>query len=113
MAQLRQDYDQFVKRGAKVVIIGPEKRNAFVTYWKAEAIPYIGLPDSLHDVAKSYHQEVNLFKLGRMPALMLIDRQGFIRYEHRGESMADIVPDEALLAMIDALDSEPIQTPAS
>ena len=106
MAQLRQDYDQFVKRGAKVVIIGPEKRNAFVTYWKAEAIPYIGLPDSLHDVAKAYHQEVNLLKLGRMPALMLIDRQGYIRYEHRGESMADIVPDEALLAMIDVLDGE-------
>jgi peroxiredoxin len=108
MAQLRQDYPEFVKRGAKVVIIGPEKRDAFVKYWQAEAIPYIGLPDSLHDVAKAYHQEVNLFKLGRMPALMLIDRQGYIRYEHRGESMADIVPDEALLVMIDALDSETV-----
>ena len=106
MAQLRQDNDQFVKRGAKVVIIGPEKQEAFVAFWRAEALPFIGLPDSLHDVAKAYHQEVNLLKLGRMPALMLIDRQGYLRYEHRGESMADIVPDEALLALIDALDGE-------
>jgi peroxiredoxin len=106
MAQLRQDYPEFVKRKAIVVIIGPEKREAFINYWLAETIPYIGLPDSLHDVAKAYHQEVNLLKLGRMPALMLIDRQGYIRYEHRGESMADIVPDEALLAMIDVLNSE-------
>jgi peroxiredoxin len=107
MAQLRQDYDQFVKRGAKVVVIGPEKQAEFFKFWQAEAMPFIGLPDSLHAVAKAYHQEVNLVKLGRMPALMLIDRRGDIRYEHRGESMADIVPDEALLAMIDVLNNEP------
>jgi len=32
----------------------------------------------------SYHQEVNMLKWGRMPAIFVIDREGVIRYGHYG-----------------------------
>lgn len=106
MAQLRRDADKFAQRGVVVVISGPEDAREFAAFWAREKMPFIGLPDSLHAVADAYGQEVNWLKLGRMPALMLIDRAGYLRYEHRGESMADILPNDALLAMVDALNVE-------
>ena len=72
MAQLRQDYAEFVKRDAEIVVVGPEDRNAFASYWDTESLPFVGLPDPDHTVANLYGQEVKLLKMGRMPAMMII-----------------------------------------
>jgi peroxiredoxin Q/BCP len=56
-------------------------------------------------VLKLYGQEVNLFKLGRMPAQVLIDRQGVARYAHYGHGMDDIPPNAELLALLDELNA--------
>jgi hypothetical protein len=34
MAQLRQDYPQFVARDIEVVVVGPEDARAFADYWQ-------------------------------------------------------------------------------
>ena len=73
MAQLRQDYQHFLKLDTEIVVIGPEGAEYFRKYWKKEDLPFIGLPDPKHKILKLYGQEVKLFKLGRMPAQMLID----------------------------------------
>jgi peroxiredoxin Q/BCP len=52
-------------------------------------------------VALLYRQEVNLFKLGRMPMVGLVDRDGMLRYIHRGASMSDIPANEQLFRVID------------
>jgi peroxiredoxin len=101
MAQLRQDYPQFVERQATVIVIGPEKAAAFQRYWQQESLPFIGLPDPKHTVLKLYGQEVNLFKLGRMPAQIIIDRQGMARFAHYGHAMSDIPANSELLALLD------------
>lgn len=106
MAQLRQDYDQFVSRDVAVVVVGPEKADGFAAYWKNEALPFIGLPDPTSSVLKLYGQEVNLFKLGRMPAQVLIDRQGVARFVHYGHSMSDIPANEEILALADEINRE-------
>jgi peroxiredoxin len=103
MAQLRQDYDEFVKRDAEVIVIGPEDRAAFARYWEKESLPFVGLPDPGHKVLKLYGQEINLFKLGRMPAQVIVDRAGQARYVHYGHSMSDIPPNKELLALFDEL----------
>jgi peroxiredoxin len=103
MAQLRQDYDEFVKRDAEVIVIGPEDRAAFARYWEKESLPFVGLPDPGHKVLKLYGQEINLFKLGRMPAQVIVDRTGQARYVHYGHSMSDIPPNKELLALFDEL----------
>ena len=97
---MRQDYQRFAAQNTEVVVIGPEKAESFRKYWMKEKLPFIGLPDPEHKVLKLYGQEVNLFKLGRMPAQMLIDREGILRYVHYGHSMADIPSSDEILRLI-------------
>jgi peroxiredoxin len=106
MAQLRQDYAQFVARQAEVIVVGPEDAGAFERYWGKENLPFVGLPNPRSTVLKLYGQEVNLFKLGRMPAQVIINRQGIVRYVHYGHSMSDIPPNQELLALLDQLNQE-------
>ena len=103
MAQLRQDFSLFQTLNASVVVVGPEDADAFRTYWEEEDLPFIGIPDPKHTVLKRYGQEVNLFKLGRMPAQVIIDRAGMVRFVHYSHSMSDIPPNEELLALLEEL----------
>ena len=105
MAQLRQDYPEFVKRQAQVLVLGPEDANAFATYWREHALPFVGLPDPTASVLKLYGQEVNLFKLGRMPAQVIVDRAGMARFVHYGHSMSDIPENAEVLALLDELNT--------
>lgn len=103
MAQLRQDFQKFVEQNAVVIVAGPENADAFKRYWRNESLPFIGIPDPAHSVLKLYGQEVNLFKLGRMPAQVLIDRAGMVRFVHYGHSMEDIPPNEEVLTLLRAM----------
>ncbi len=90
MAQLRKDSDKLAKLDIDVLVVGPENSDSFRKYWKKESLPFIGLPDPEHSVMKLYGQEVKIFKLGRMPAQMLIDKSGILKFVYYGNSMADI-----------------------
>jgi len=103
MVQLRQDYQEFVKRQAQVIVVGPEDAKAFAAYWQQHDLPFVGLPDPKASVLKLYGQEVNLFKLGRMPAQVIVDIAGVARFVHYGHSMSDIPPNEEVLALLDQL----------
>jgi len=83
--------------------IGPNSPTAFEQFWENENIPFIGLPDTDHAVARMYRQEVNIFKLGRMPLNCVIDKDGYIRFAHYGASMRDIPTNEDLFYVIDEL----------
>lgn len=113
MAQLRQDYASFAAADAEVVVVGPDTGAAMAAYWTAEALPFVGLPDPTSTVLKRYGQEINLFKLGRMPAQVLIDKAGVARYVHYGHDMSDIPPNAELLALLDRLNSEQTEGDAS
>ena len=69
MVQLRQGHDRIEELKARVVVVGPEKPEAFARYWNKEQM---------------------LLKLGRMPAMVIVDKGGLIRFVHYGSSMADI-----------------------
>jgi peroxiredoxin len=100
---MRDGYSQFTERGAEILAVGPNDMMAFKHYWDKEQIPYIGLPDPDHKVARNYRQQVNIFKLGRMPLVCVVDLDGRIRYAHYGTSMSDIPDNETLLHVIDEL----------
>ena len=103
MAQLRQAYQEYQARDAEIVVVGPEKAAAFEQYWQENDLPFIGLPDPKHQVLKLYGQQVKLFKMGRMPAQTLIDREGVVRYVHYGQDMSDIPENEELLSLLDSI----------
>jgi peroxiredoxin Q/BCP len=105
LARLRDEHEKFRDRNAVVVAVGPNPVAAFEQYWQNEGIPFIGLPDPKHSVARMYRQEVNLFKLGRMPLNCVIDSKGFVRFVHYGNSMSDIPSNEELLSVIDELNA--------
>jgi peroxiredoxin Q/BCP len=102
---MRDDYQKFKTRGAEILALGPNTKAAFQQYWQKERLPLIGLPDPDHRVAVLYRQQVNLFKLGRMPLVCIVDKTGRIRYAHYGASMADIPENQLLLHVIDELSS--------
>ncbi len=110
MAQLRRDYEQFVQQDAKILVIGPERKQLFQEYWAKHQLPFVGLPDPEHRVLKLYGQEVNLFKLGRMPAQVIIDKKGRVRFAHYGHSMSDIPRNRELLELLDQLNRAPAAT---
>ncbi len=106
MAQLRQDYPKFVEHNTEVIAVGPEDAKDFTAWWHEHQMPFIGIPDPRHDVAKLYGQQVNFLKWGRMPALTVIDKEGKIRLMHYGDSMSDIPEDEEVLSLLDKLNKE-------
>lgn len=52
--------------------------------------------DEQKKVVKMLNQEIKLAKFGRMPALMIVDKEGTIRYAYFGNSMSDIPKNEDL-----------------
>lgn len=103
---MRQEYERFLEREAEVVAVGPEDEHTFRNYWERGKMPFVGLPDTEHKVAGLYGQEVRLLRGGRLPALLLIDKQGVVRYRHYGHSMRDIPPNDDVLALLDDLNRE-------
>jgi peroxiredoxin len=102
---MRDEYPEFTRRNAEILAVGPDTETAFQQHWQKENIPYIGLPNPTHNVALLYRQEVNQFKLGRMPLVCVVDRKGYIRYAHYGSSMSDIPSNEILFNVIDELNA--------
>ena len=103
MAQLRQDYARFEERDTEIIAIGPEPQAAFADFWESHEMPFVGIPDPEHTVPKLYGQEVKLLKMGRLPAQVIVDKSGQVRYAHYGRSMADIPRDDEILAVLDQL----------
>lgn len=106
MAQLRQDYDEFTARNTAVLVLGPENKDAFATYFGEHSLPFPGLPDPKHSVLKLYGQQIKLFKFGRMPAQVLVDKEGVARFVHYGHSMQDIPKNQEMLDLIDSLNDD-------
>ncbi|MBN2677861.1 MAG: redoxin domain-containing protein [Anaerolineaceae bacterium] len=106
MAQLRQDHSEFINLNTRVIVVGPEGAGAFQSYWKAHDLPFIGLPDPGASVLKLYGQEVNLFKLGRMPAQVIVDKSGVARFVHYGHSMSDIPLNAELFDLLEGINKE-------
>lgn len=101
--QLHNDYEKFIAKDTIILAIGPENQSAFSKYWEENNLPFYGIPDEKHEVLKLYGQKVNLFKLGRMPAQMLIDKNGMLRFIHYGHNMKDIPDNKEILSLIESL----------
>ena len=66
-------------------------------------MPFVGLSDSKHEVADFYGQQVKLLKLGRMPALLIVDKQGRVRFTHYADNMRDYPELQEMWDVLDAL----------
>jgi peroxiredoxin len=69
-------------------------------------MPFTGIPDPEHKVANLYGQQVKILKLGRMPELVVVDKQGNMRLKHQGQAMSDIPSNKEVLALLDEINKE-------
>ena len=106
MAQLRQDFQKFNDENTVILVVGPENSSAFANYWAKNDLPFTGLPDPKHTVLKLYGQQIKIFKFGRMPAMVIVDKQGSVRFVHYGHSMSDIPENSDVLETLQALNQE-------
>lgn len=104
---MRQHHDEFVNRDAEILVVGPDRPAMFKLYWSKEKLPFIGLPDPKHTVAQRYEQQVSLWKLGRMPALIIVDKKGRVRFAHYAENMKDYPALQELYDVLDRLRGKP------
>ncbi len=56
-------------------------------------------------VLKLFGQEINIFKMGRMPAQVIVDKKGIARFVHYGHSMSDIPENIEILELLDQLNA--------
>jgi peroxiredoxin len=100
---MKQDYKEFTSRNATIVVVAPHSAEKVAEYWKKEELPMIGVPDEGGTLANLYGQEWKLLKLGRMPALFVIDRKGTLAFAQCGKSMSDIPKNSEVLKVLDGL----------
>jgi hypothetical protein len=62
-----------------------------------------GIKHPKHQVLKRYGQQVNIFKFGRMPAQVIVDLGGQVRFVHYGHSMTDIPANSEIFALLDKI----------
>jgi len=112
LQELAGAYAQFQERKTEILSIGADSAAAFQRFWSANSIPFPGLPDPERRVLRKYGQQVRLMRLGRLPAVLLVDRQGIVRYVHYGGSMMDIPPVQELLGWVDRVNKDQSTPPA-
>ena len=56
-------------------------------------------------VAKKLNQQWKLLKLGRMPGLLIIDKEGIVRYAYYSDSMSDIPPVPETLEFVEKMNA--------
>lgn len=108
MVQLRHQYQEFCKRGCEIIILSPDTNQELKKYWETEQLPFIGLSDSGSKIASLYYQEVSSFKLGRVPAVFIIDINRIIRFKYYGRTVSDFPDKQVLLAVIDKINANHI-----
>lgn len=59
--------------------------------------------DEKNAVATRLNQQKIWWKMGRMPGLFIVDKQGMIRYAYYSDSMADIPKNDDLLDVLKEL----------
>ena len=106
MAQLRQDYQKFVEIDTEVIAVGPEGAKQFTDWWHEHKMPFTGIPDPEHVIARLYNQKFKLIRGGRMPAMAVIDKEGKTRLMHYADDPGDIPSDEEILEILSRINKE-------
>lgn len=62
--------------------------------------------DSTKKVPNILNQQVKILRLGRLPGLLIVDKQGIVQYAYYGDSMSDIPSNEEVLEVLKTINSK-------
>jgi peroxiredoxin Q/BCP len=104
---LAVDYEKFVERNTILYPIlvdnGINAQRMHTAFAKRKFPIYYDSDENL--AKKVLNQEWKIFKLGRMPALIVIDKNQIVQYAHYGDSMHDIPENEVVLTVLDKINN--------
>ena len=102
--RLGKKVEEFAKFDAEIIAILTDKvKNAKKMeekYAKGKIPIYY---DSEKKVGKMLKQEWAVTKLGRMPALLVVDKQGLVKYAYYSDSMKDIPTNQEVLEFLESM----------
>jgi peroxiredoxin Q/BCP len=110
MEQLLQDYQKYAESNTEVIVIGPESAEEFAKWWQEHKMPFIGIADPNHSIAKLFGQEIRLFYGGRLPAMVVIDKDFKIRASYLSGSPSDMPSDDEVLSLIAKINQEVVSS---
>ena len=102
-AHLRKDFEKFEQMETVLYpILADSEKNAKKMEEKY-ARKYPIYYDPSKKVPKMLNQEVKLSKGGRMPGMLIVDKQGIIQFAYYGDSMQDIPKNEILFEILEKI----------
>ena len=106
IGHLRRDYDKFQAQNTELYpILVDKKENAEKMEQKYARNTYPIYYDKKEKVSKMLNQEKKLLKLGRMPGLLILDKDNVIKYAYYSDSMKDIPENDELFEIIENLNN--------
>ena len=104
MVKLAGKYEKFQELNTELYLITADKlKNAQKLDTKYARGKFPIYYDETKKVPKMLHQEWRLTKLGRMPGLLIIDKNGIIQWAYYSDSMSDIPKNEELFEVLEKL----------
>jgi peroxiredoxin len=101
---MRDHHERFVEKGARIVAVARSDNDKIVEYFEKKKLPFLGIADPDATIGNLFGQEKKFFKLGLMPATLVIDRKREVRYARYGNGMSDIPTADELIEVIEGLD---------
>ncbi len=103
---MRDDLSKFNKAGASIVVVGKHTTEQMNNFWKKNKLPFTGIPDPERGLANLYKQQFKALKLGTMPAMFVVNKDGKITFLHYSSSMSDIPANAAVLDEVKKLKNQ-------
>jgi peroxiredoxin Q/BCP len=100
---MRDDMQRFRQAGAKIFVVVKDKAHKMRRYWSKQLLPFAGIPDPEGVLGQLYGQQWRLTRLGRLPAIFVVDRQRRLAHVHYSRSMSDIPEIRTLLQVVQSL----------
>ncbi|MBD3196987.1 MAG: redoxin domain-containing protein [Candidatus Lokiarchaeota archaeon] len=106
MGELRRDYEKFQENNTELYpILVDKKENAEKMEKKYARNKFPIFYDEEEKVAKMLNQEKKLLKLGRLPGLLVLNKENVIQYAYYSDSMKDIPENDVIFEVISNLNN--------
>ncbi len=100
---MQNDAEKFAEKNATIIAAGPHKAKKFEKFFKKHNLTFYGIPDTDKKLRNLYKQPFKLSKLGLLPAIVVIGKDGKIKFSYHSNGMADIPKNQVLLDVLGRL----------
>jgi peroxiredoxin Q/BCP len=109
LIRLAQDLDKFKELDTEVYVVTADRfenaRRLELVYIKGKFPIYF---DKEHEVVKLLKQDVKILQLGRLPAILIVDKEGIIQYAYYGSSFLDIPSNRQLIRTLKKIEGKEV-----